>query len=224
MRYFLIGFALVVVAIISMAGFRGSTSHRTPIESMPDMVRQLKLRPQAVSEFFPDRMSSRLPVPGTVAVGTPYQEIPFHTGFQIGTTNWVDVLPVPVTPRFLVRGQQRYDIYCAVCHGATGDGNGITRKFGMGVVANLHDERIVRQPDGELFHVITHGRNLMGAYGGAIPIEDRWAIVAYLRALHRSHLGLPEDVPPDQQAALPPRAAPPQPAPANAAPDDPTQN
>jgi hypothetical protein len=219
MRYFLLGFALIVIGIISVAGFRGSMSRRTPIEAFPDMVRQLKLRPQAVSEFFPDRRSSRPPVPGTVAFGTPYQEIPAHTGFTTGTTNWVDVLPMPITPRFLARGQERYQIYCASCHGSTGDGQGITRKFGMAAVADLHNERIVRMPDGELYHVITYGRGLMGSYGEAIPIDDRWAIVAYTRALQRAALGLPEDVPPDQMTLLPPRAAAPQAAPENGAPD-----
>jgi hypothetical protein len=225
MRYFLTGFILLVIAIVSIAGFRGSISPHPPLEAFPDMYRQLKLRPQSEASFFADNRSSRLPVAGTIAVGTPFDDVPVNTGFEPGTTNWVDLGPLSITPRFLARGRERYDIYCAPCHGGTGDGKGITTRFGMAIVANLHDPRIVRMPDGELFAVITHGRNLMGAYGSVIAIEDRWAIISYLRVLHRSRLGLPEDVPADQQNLLPPPATPPAPAePAEPAPDQPTQN
>jgi mono/diheme cytochrome c family protein len=94
----------------------------------------------------------------------------------------------------MARGQQRYEIYCAPCHSSLGDGNGITKSFGMAVVANLHDPRIVQMTDGELFWVITNGRNLMGPYASQIEIEDRWAIVAYLRALQLASLGSQEDL------------------------------
>ena len=84
-----------------------------------------------------------------------------------------------------------------------GDGNGITKNIGaMAVVANLHDKRIVEMPDGEIFNVITHGRNLMGAYGPNVPVQDRWAIIAYVRALQLSWLGTTNDVPPQLSAEL----------------------
>ena len=84
-----------------------------------------------------------------------------------------------------------------------GDGNGITKKLGlMPAVANLQDKRIVEMTDGEVFNTVTHGKNLMGAYGPIVPVEDRWAIIAYLRALELSQLGSVDDLPLAQRAAL----------------------
>ncbi len=82
------------------------------------------------------------------------------------------------------RGRERFDIYCAPCHGRLGDGNGITKKIGvMPAVANLHDKRIVEMADGEIFNTVSNGKGLMGAAGPLLPTEDRWAVIAYLRAL-----------------------------------------
>jgi mono/diheme cytochrome c family protein len=202
MRYFVLGFFLLCIVAVSIAGFRGSTSRKPPIEVIPDMDRQPKIRPQTPSAFFADGRASRLPVEGTVARGSHYLEIPANTGLMAGTTNYVALNPMPVTAAAMARGQERYQINCAPCHGAVGDGNGITRSFGMGVVANLHDPRIVQMTDGELFWVITHGRNLMGPYAAQIVPEDRWAIVAYVRALQLAQLGAAADLPASQQAAF----------------------
>ena len=115
----------------------------------------------------------------------------------------MDTNPLPITGAMLSRGHERFDIYCAPCHGRLGDGNGITKSIGdMPAVANLHDPRIVALTDGEIFNTITHGKNTMGAYGPLIPTEDRWAIVAYVRALQLSWLGTTNDLSVDQQAAL----------------------
>ena len=112
---------------------------------------------------------------------------------------------MPVTPALLQDGREQFEIYCTPCHGALGDGNGITKKLGvMPSVANLHDPRIVDLPDGEIFNTITHGKNLMGAYGPMVPVRDRWAIIAYVRALQLSWLGSTNDLPPALQAALKP--------------------
>jgi mono/diheme cytochrome c family protein len=103
----------------------------------------------------------------------------------------------------MARGQQRFQINCSPCHGGIGDGNGITKKIGaMAIVANLHDQRIVQMADGELFFIITNGRNNMGAYGANVTVEDRWAIVAYLRALQLARLGTLDDVPQELRATL----------------------
>ena len=103
----------------------------------------------------------------------------------------------------LKRGQERFNIYCSPCHGREADGNGITKKLGvMMTVANLQDPRIVKFADGEIFYVITNGRNTMGAYGPNVPAEDRWAIIAYLRALQLSHLGTIDDIPQDERGNL----------------------
>jgi mono/diheme cytochrome c family protein len=213
MRYFLVGFLLLCVVVVSIAGFRGSKSRKAPLEIFPDMDRQLKLRPQNVDGFFPDSRSSRLYVPGTIARSTPYQlssgdtnrvypfeDVPVNTGRVVGATNFVETNPFEITDQFIGRGQERYQINCSPCHGPLGDGNGATKKLGMATVANLHDPRIVRLADGELFYVITNGRNTMYPYGGQVTVEDRWAIIAYLRALQTSRLASVDDVPEPQRA------------------------
>ena len=202
MRYFLVGFLLVVAMVIGLAGFRGDISRRPGIEVFPDMDRQPKVRPQTPSEFFADGRASRLPVEGTVARGSTYLVTPVTTGTEEGSTNFVAAIPLEVTAELMARGREKFQIFCAPCHSPVGDGNGITKSFGMGVVANLHDARIVQMPDGEIFHVITHGRNLMMPYASQITPEDRWAVVAYVRALQLARLGTAEDLPEAQRAAF----------------------
>src|SRR2546425_5965875 len=205
MRYFLLGFLLTVMLVVGIAGRRGSMTRRTPFEIFPDMDRQPKLRPQTMNAFFKDRLSSQLPVPGTVARGSAYEESPVTTGKIAGTTNWVEVNPMPMTAALLARGQERFNINCAPCHGAAGDGRGVTTKYGMTTIADLHDgkqRKVIQQADGELFNTITYGKSLMGAYGANLSINDRWAVVAYVRALQRSWLGFIDDVPGPERAAL----------------------
>ncbi|HAR00443.1 MAG TPA: cytochrome c class I, partial [Verrucomicrobiales bacterium] len=125
-----------------------------------------------------------------------------NTGRMTGSTNWIEISPVEITEALMERGHQRYDIHCTPCHGAAGDGKGITSKYGMVAVANFHDARLVSMTDGEIFNTITNGKNLMGPYGANIKIEDRWAIIAYLRALQRSRLSTMDDVPEPQKAAF----------------------
>jgi len=198
MRYFLLIFAVCVLAVVGIAGKRGSISRKPPLYMFPDMRRQLKLRPQQENGFFGNGVSSQLPVPGTVArtrpiqtaagLVFPYEDAAVFTGRVPGTTNFVETNPLAVNAELLQRGRQRFTIYCSPCHGAEADGNGITKRVGaMAVVANLHDKRIVEMADGEIFFVVSNGRNLMGAYGPNVPVEDRWAIIAYLRALQGQH-------------------------------------
>lgn len=206
MRYFLLILGMSIVLVMTLAGRRfddgGPISRRPPIEIFPDMDRQPKLRPQTRNNLFPDQLSSQLPVPGTIARGTPYEDLPANTGRITGTTNFVETIPVAVTEQLITRGRQRYQINCSPCHSAMGDGNGITKRLGMAVVGNLHDKRIVELPDGEIFNTVSNGKNLMGAYGANISINDRWAIVAYVRALQRSRLADVNDVPEAQRSAL----------------------
>jgi len=213
MRYFLLIFAVCALVVFGIAGRRGALSRKPPLYMFPDMRRQLKLRPQEPNAFFGNGVSSQLPVPGTVAQSKPlnvggrdvfsYEDDPVFTGRVAGTTNYVENNPLPVTAQLLQRGQQRFTIYCSPCHGQEADGNGITKKVGaMAVVANLHDKRIVEMTDGELFYVITHGRNLMGAYGPNVMVADRWAVIAYLRAVQLSWLGSPDDVPAELRSGL----------------------
>ena len=202
MRYFLAIYILTIVAVVSVAGLRGSHSTKPPLEVFPDMDRQNKLRPQAASGFFGNDRTSQPYVEGTIARGMPYQDTPFNTGRVTGTTNFVSSIPVSITTDLLERGRQRYDINCTPCHGKAGDGKGITTQYGMVAVANFHDPRLVKMTAGEIFNTITHGKNLMGPYGANIDIADRWAIVGYLRALQRSRLAELDEIPENERAAL----------------------
>jgi mono/diheme cytochrome c family protein len=212
MRYFL-GILLVCgIATVGILGPRGRHFRKPPLYIFPDMEFQLKLRPQKENSFFTNGISSQQQIPGTVARSTPIQTgsgpvFPFedaavNTGRLPGTTNFIDNSPLSITAQLLARGQQRFQINCSPCHGATADGNGITKKVGAMIVANLHDQRIVQMADGELFYVISNGRNNMGAYGANVTVEDRWAIVAYLRALQLARLGTIEDVPQELRSTL----------------------
>lgn len=213
MRYIFLVFFLAVVAVLAVAGFRGSKSRRTPIELIPDMDRQPKLRPETASTFFKDGRTSRLPVEGTIARVDPikvgatevyaWQQSPVTTGREAGSTNFLATNPLPVTEAFLAKGEKTFTIYCAACHTKVGDGNSVAKKIGaMGVVANLHDKRIVEMPDGELFNTISVGKNLMGGYADKLDPEERWAAVAYLRALQLTRLGTLDDVPESARATL----------------------
>jgi mono/diheme cytochrome c family protein len=216
MRYLLYSI-LVIVATIAAAftivGIPGHLSRKPPLEVFPDMDRQAKLRPAQPFRFFTNGLTSQMPPDGTVARSTlvqtsdgavySFQDVPFNTGHDTGTTNFVTINPLPVTAALLQRGRAQFDVYCAPCHGALGDGNGITKKLGvMPAVANLHDQRIITMTDGEIFNTITHGKGLMGAYGGTIVAQGRWAIVAYTRALELSRLGSPDELTAEQRAAL----------------------
>jgi len=206
MRYFLAIFTLCVLATVGVLGFRGTHFRKPSLYIFPDMERQPKLRPQTANAFFDNDMSSRLPVEGTIArsqpiqVGDklvyPWQDSPVTSGRLTGSTNFVDVNPLPVTAELLQRGQQVFNINCAACHSRVGDGNGTPKRIGaMVVVANLHDKRIVELTDGELFNTVSYGKGLMQGYAGNLPVRDRWAAIAYLRALQLSRLGSLDDVP-----------------------------
>ena len=205
MRYLLLAFGVTVLAVMLIAGKRGDMSRRPPIEVIPDMDRQPKLRPQAGNDFFKDGLSSQAHLAGTIARGSTYADTPENTGRVTGATNYIPAIPIPVTAQLMARGQERYNIHCAPCHGSQGDGKGITTKLGMAVIADLHDvaaRKVPQQSDGELFNTITHGKGLMGGYAYALPPTDRWAVIAYVRALQRSHLGTEEEVPVAERAAL----------------------
>jgi len=209
MRYFITGFAVIVCLIISMAGFRGEITRNSPIEVFPDMDRQAKVRPQAPNLFDEvfgagDGRGSRLPVAGTVVRGAPIDDSPVNTGRKEGADEWIEVNPLEVNEKTLKRGQERYTIFCAVCHGQAGDGGGIVTQYSL-ITADLHQHRLVQARDGYLFDVISNGFNAttnavgvtysrMPAYKSKISAEDRWAIIGYVRALQYSQLGKPEEV------------------------------
>ena len=213
MRYFLAIFTVCVLATVGILGFRGTHFRKPPLYIFPDMERQPKLRPQTANAFFANGMSSRPPVAGTLArsepirVGDqlvyPWQDSPVTTGLITGTTNFVEINPLPVTDELLQRGEQVFNINCAACHSKLGDGNGVPKRIGaMTVVANLHDKRIVELPDGDLFRTVSYGKGLMQGYAANLDIPDRWAAIAYLRTLQLSRLGSLEEVPEALRATL----------------------
>jgi mono/diheme cytochrome c family protein len=229
-RYFLFLLALITILVVSIAGLRDYSflphkTKRPPIEIFPDMVRQDKVKAQAPSDFYADGRGARAHVTGTVPVGyaapqacsqpssgcatmgSPYDVVVFsgkedyaNTG-KTGT-NWGNGLPFSATMATLERGRERYQIQCAVCHGATGAGNGIASKYGLVGVANLQQQRIRDMSDGEIYNTIVNGKNTMLGYGSVIQLSDRWAIVAYIRALQRSQNATINDVPSAERDAL----------------------
>lgn len=222
LRYFFVSLGLVIVAVVAIAGFRGQTSTKPPLQIFPDMDHQAKFQAQMPSQFHADGRAARKPVPGTVPLGynlpgsylqngasnspiasaSPnFSSAPdyFHTGIIDG--KYGDGIPFEVTPAVMERGKERYTINCAVCHGALGNGAGIVSNYGMNP-QNLQLEAFRKQPDGQIFRTITEGKNTMGSYGAQITVEDRWAIVAYVRALQRSQNAALADVPEASRAAL----------------------
>lgn len=194
--------ALVGLVLVSaLLGCRGQTSEKPPIWIKHGMEFQPKLSPYGQSKFFPDGRNMQHPPEGTVAVGMLKQDDIYYRGGQ--DTAHFGANPLKINAMLMERGQERYQIYCTPCHGQTGIGNGIVISKGFPVPPpNFNEARIVAMPDGQLFHTITYGVRNMPSYGKQIPEEDRWAIVAYLRALQRSNHATINDVPESERANL----------------------
>lgn len=189
-------FLVLLVLVGAMAGCSLRPGPDTPpIQVHPDMDNQPKYKAQAASPFFADGRASHLPVEGTVARGQLKEDDALYTG-KVGS-EYVKTVPLPIDEALLRRGQERFNISCAPCHGRTGMGNGMVAQRALGalVPANLQDERIRQVPDGYLFDVITNGVRSMQSLRHQIPEPDRWAIIAYLRALQRSQHAASSDVP-----------------------------
>jgi mono/diheme cytochrome c family protein len=165
-----------------------------------DMHDQPKYKAQAKSDFFADSRAGRPLVAGTVARGFLRDDTAAFTGREAGKL--VETFPFPVTAAVMARGRERYDIFCAPCHGRTGWGDGLVVRRGYRRPPAFHDDRLREMAVGHFFSVITNGFGAMPDYAQQIPPEDRWAIVAYLRALQRSHQGTLADVPAAERARL----------------------
>lgn len=216
--------AILAIVLLGFAGFRGQKMTHTPIEWFNDMAQQPKHTAQHRSEFFNDTRAARVPVAGTVPIGFILPGRYFQTegnnlvdgmgGFAnqpdyYNTGRMGDVygdgIPEKVGARgeeLLHRGQERYNIYCTICHGAAGQGNGVVKSFGLVTVRALLDDQLRAQPDGQIFNTIAHGKNTMGAYGPVITVEDRWAIVVYVRALQEAAGGKLASLPEAEQKKL----------------------
>lgn len=180
---------LAMMCLTLVGCVRGCPSSRPPIHIVPNMDLQPKYKAQAHSDFFYDGATMRLPVPGTVARGELRDDSPYFTG-RDAEGNLVETMPVSVTEALVARGEQRFTIYCAPCHDARGTGKGILFQRGNVPTGNLHDQRLLDSPDGHFFDVMTNQFGLMPSYRYPIRVEDRWAIVAYVRRL-QGRLELP---------------------------------
>jgi mono/diheme cytochrome c family protein len=190
-----LNFAAAALALLALAGCRGMESSRPPVHIVPNMDWQEKFDPQEANPFFADGRAMRMPVAGTVARGFLRADDAFNTG-RSGAA-FVTTNPAPLTRELLLRGQQRYNIYCAVCHGKAGDGQGIimTGQYGYTPAPSYHEERLRAVEDGYIFQVISNGVRSMPGYAQQVPVADRWAITAYIRALQRSQNAGAADVP-----------------------------
>ena len=168
------------------------------------MWRQPKTEPLGYSQtLFTDGALSRPLVPGTIPRGHEREDSAFFTG--IGTDGkWVSKIPMPVSLNLLRRGQDRFKIYCTPCHGQLGNGEGMIAHRGFQLrrpVGNYHTERLRNLPVGHFYDVITNGYGAMYSYASRVEPQDRWAIVAYIRALQLSQNAKPGDVDPEALAA-----------------------
>ena len=165
-----------------------------------DMHDQPRYKPLAGTEFFGDGRSARPLVEGTVARGHLRIDTALYDG-KIGDQD-VDVFPFPITRTDLLRGQERYNIYCSPCHSRTGDGNGMIVRRGFRQAASYHTDKLIQAPVGHFFDVMTNGFGAMPSYAARVEPEDRWRIAAYIRVLQLSQNAKIEDVPPEQRGAL----------------------
>lgn len=165
-----------------------------------DMFNQPYSKPLEKSDFFSNQMASRPVVPHTVARGQLHEDDAFYAG-RVGT-NLVATFPTPVTQEVLLRGRERFEIYCAPCHGRTGDGNGMIPQRGFPKPPSYHTDRLRQAPVGHFYDVITRGYGVMFPYASRVDPADRWAIVAYIRVLQLSHDARPSDVPEEKRAML----------------------
>jgi mono/diheme cytochrome c family protein len=179
--------SIIFLSIFVLVGcFRGSKFENTPIHLNPNMDNQQKYRSLEESYFFEDGSTMRKPIEGTIARGEYSNDIAFSTGKNEDGTFLVEN-PLTISIDVLNRGQERYNIYCSVCHSQVGNGKGIITQYDYPVIpANLHDERIQGLPDGEIFNTIVYGLRSMPAYGYQIKNEDVWSIIHYVRALQKS--------------------------------------
>ena len=165
-----------------------------------DMHDQPKYQPFERNKFFEDQRASRPLVPGVVARGHLDEDQALYTG--VSASGPVATNPLPLSRDLLLRGQQRYNIYCSPCHDRVGAGEGMIVQRGFKQPPSFHSERLRAVPDGYLFQVMTNGFGTMSTYAPQVSVPDRWAIVAYIRALQYSQHANLADVPDSERTKL----------------------
>jgi mono/diheme cytochrome c family protein len=182
-------FFILWTGLLTMAGCR------------QDMHDQPRYKPLAATDFFGDGRSARPAVEGTVARDHLRIDKARYTGKKDDGTD-VDEFPFSITQADLVRGQQRFNIYCSPCHSRVGDGNGMVVRRGFRQAASYHTDKLIKAPVGHFFDVMTNGFGAMPSYASRVEPDDRWRIAAYIRVLQLSGNARIEDVPADQRAGL----------------------
>ncbi|QYM79800.1 cytochrome c [Horticoccus luteus] len=200
--------ALIIVLGLSILGFRGRAFTKPPMDVFPEMAfpgmkYQPKYKPQGPSNFFADGRADR-PLPeGVVSRDMLRSDDALYQG-KDASGAFIHGFPAAVTVdlKLLQRGKERFTIYCSPCHGALGNGQGITKSYGMGATPTYHDDRLRQMPEGEIFNTITHGKGNMLSYADKLVPQDRWAVIAYVRALQRAETGTLADVPANHRSEL----------------------
>jgi hypothetical protein len=186
-------FALLTFVVFTGC-YRGQPKKKTPVHLVPDMDSQPRYDAQEYSNFFEDGSTMRMPIEGTVAIGHLNDNIElYHGKDERGTFITENARDINMV--MLRRGQERYNVYCAPCHGQVGDGNGIVVKRGYMPPPTFHQDRLRDIEDGYIYDVIKNGIRNMPSYAHQIPVNDRWAITAYVRALQKAQNATMDDVP-----------------------------
>jgi len=207
-----IGLILVALSLVPMAcivkNWNDPTKTSTRIQIIPDMDTQPKFKAQSTNAFFADGRGARPWPEGTVARDLLRADDRYYRGLE-PDSSYTNTFPMPVTEALLARGRERYDVYCATCHGLGGAGDGVTHRRAEQLQqgtwtppTDLASETVVARPHGHLYNSITNGIRNMPAYGHQISPEDRWAIVAYVRALQRARNASLDDVPEEHRRNL----------------------
>jgi mono/diheme cytochrome c family protein len=210
--------ARVVLVLLSWVPFalvgraRSRTSPKTPVHFVPDMDDQDRYDPQDANPAFADGRAMRPAVPGTVARGELRDDVHYHGGKVPGPEGdlvWAAGIPAEVDEELMEQGRDGYETFCRPCHGSSGDGNGMVavradqlQEGTWTPPSSMHTDLVRERPDGHLYNTVTNGIRNMPAYGPQIPEEERWAIVAYVRALQRSQNATLDDVPEDEREGL----------------------
>lgn len=204
--------AAPALALLVVAGCRDQTSHAPPLEYPSKLVDralgvvrmdfQPKVKAQQESPIWPDGRGMRLPPDGTVARGSLKADPAFYRGVTDAGTP-VATFPLPVDRELVMRGKQRFEIYCAPCHDRTGSGGGLVPTRGWVRPPSFHDPRILAFTPGEFFQVVSNGVRTMPSYAAQISEHDRWAIIAYVQALQQSFHVRAAELPAEERSKLP---------------------
>jgi len=190
---------LLAAAAFVMSGCAGP-SRQPPIFVFPDMRFQGRYDSQADRPFFSDHRVDQRPVEGTVPRGLLKEDNAFYTG--VVNNQYLGKNPLKIDADLMQTGQRRFNTYCSPCHDRTGQGRGIVGQRAIWIPTNLTEDRVKQFNDGEIFTIISQGRRSMPAYRFQVTEHDRWAIIAYVRALQRATMASVEDVPADQRTSL----------------------